>query len=158
PGNGRGARSAVGLKDVAVDGDLVLAQGRKVDDGTQAAADEALDLLGPPRLPAGGGFAPHAIIGGARQHAVFGGHPSAILTLEPRRQPVLNGRGAQDMGVAEADEAGAFGMFRYAPLKNYPAQFRRRPAGWPHNRSLALTFGKPFSSLRGAYAIGPEGS
>ena len=46
PGAGdRGrAGAAVGLDDVAVEGDLALAQRLHVDDGAQAAADQALDL------------------------------------------------------------------------------------------------------------------
>ena len=131
-GDRRGARSAVGLKDIAIDGDLVFAQSRKVDHGTQAATDETLDLLGSAGLLAGRGFAPHAIVGGAGPHTVFGGYPSTVLTLEPGRQTVLDGRGAQYMGVAKPHQAGAFGMFRYAPLENYPAQFRRCAAGCPH--------------------------
>ena len=40
-GDGRGAGAAVGLEDVAVEDDRVLAEGLRVDDGPQAATDEA---------------------------------------------------------------------------------------------------------------------
>ena len=41
----RGARAAVGLEHVAVDGDLHLAHRREVGDRAQRPADQALDLL-----------------------------------------------------------------------------------------------------------------
>ena len=49
-------RAAVGLQDVAVDRDRVLAEGGAVDDRAQAAADEALDLERAPALRAARGF------------------------------------------------------------------------------------------------------
>ena len=44
-GDRGGARAAVGLEHVAVDGDLALAERLQVDHGAQRAADQALDLL-----------------------------------------------------------------------------------------------------------------
>jgi hypothetical protein len=46
PGDRRRAGAAVGLDDVAVELDHLLAEGVEVDDGAQAAADEPLDLVG----------------------------------------------------------------------------------------------------------------
>lgn len=43
-GNAQGARSAVGLQDIAVDGDGIGPQSPHVDDGPQTAADQSLDL------------------------------------------------------------------------------------------------------------------
>ena len=40
------AGAAVGLQHVAVEHDRVLAEGLRVDDGAQAAADQARDLVG----------------------------------------------------------------------------------------------------------------
>ena len=76
-GDRGGAGAAVGLDHVAIDGDLPLAERRQVDDGAQAAADQALDLDRAAALLAGRGLAPRALRGGARQHAVFGGDPAA---------------------------------------------------------------------------------
>ena len=45
-GDGGGAGAAVGLEDVAVEDDGALAESFHVDDGAEAAADEALDLVG----------------------------------------------------------------------------------------------------------------
>jgi hypothetical protein len=45
-GDGGGAGAAVGLEDVAVEDDGVLAECLVVDDGAQGAADEAGDLVG----------------------------------------------------------------------------------------------------------------
>ena len=58
-GDGRGARAAVGLDDVAVERDGALPERAQVDRGAQRAADEPLDLEGaaallaraPPRAP-----------------------------------------------------------------------------------------------------------
>ena len=52
-GDRRGARAAVGLDDVAVDGDLPLAERLEIDDGAQRAADQPLDFLGAAALLAG---------------------------------------------------------------------------------------------------------
>ena len=52
-GDRRAAGAAVGLQHVAVDGDLPLAERHPVDPGPQAAPDQPLDLLRPPRLLAG---------------------------------------------------------------------------------------------------------
>ena len=45
-GDGGGAGAAVGLQDVAVQHDGVLAEGLGVDDGTQRAADQPGNLVG----------------------------------------------------------------------------------------------------------------
>ena len=65
--------------------DLALAQRRHVDDGAQAAADQALDFLGAAGLLAGRRFAPHAVMGGARQHAVFRRHPALAGAAQETR-------------------------------------------------------------------------
>jgi hypothetical protein len=60
-------------------------------------------------------------MGGARQHAIFGGDPTARLALEPGRQPLLERRGYQHVGVAEFHEAGAFGVFHHAAFERHGA-------------------------------------
>ena len=62
-GDRGGARAAVGLDHVAVDGDLALAERLEIDHGAQAAADQALDLDGAAALLAGGGLAAGALDG-----------------------------------------------------------------------------------------------
>ena len=116
-GDRRGARAAVGAQHVAVQHDLALAGRLQVRDGAQAAADQALDLLGPAGLAAARGLAVGAPVGGARQHAVLGGHPAAAGVAQERRHPLLHRGGAQHMGVAGADQAGAFGLRRMAELE-----------------------------------------
>ena len=111
------AGAAVGLDDVAVDGDLALAERLEVDDGAQAAADQPLDLDRAAALLAGGGLAPRPLLGGARQHAVFGGDPAAGLALEPGRHAVLERRRHQHVGVAELHEAGALRVFDHPALE-----------------------------------------
>mgnify|MGYP003694788787 CR=1 FL=1 len=90
--------------------------------GAQAAPDQPLDLDGAAALLAGGGLAPGALGGRARQHAVFGGDPAARLALEPGRQPVFQCGRDQHMGVAEFHEAGALGVFHHAALERNGAQ------------------------------------
>ena len=131
-GDGGGAGAAVGLDDVAVDGDLPLAERLEIDHGAQAAADQALNFNGAAVLLAGRGLAPRALERGARQHAVFGGDPAARLALEPGRQAVLERRGDQHMGVAEFHEARAFRVFHHAALERDGAQFVGLSAARPH--------------------------
>ena len=116
-GNRRRARSAIGLDDVTVEGDLTFAKRLEIYDRAQTASDQALDLDRASVLLAGGCLAARAFERGARQHAVFGGDPAARLPLEPRRQAVLERCRHQDMGVAEPDETGPFREFHHAALK-----------------------------------------
>ena len=131
-GDRGGAGAAVGLDHVAVDGDLPLAERRQIDHRAKAAPDQALDFDGAAALLAGGGLAARAFMGGARQHAVFGGDPAARLALEPGRQPVFERRGHQHVGVAELHEAGALGVFHHAALERYGAQLVGLSAARPH--------------------------
>ena len=62
-GDGRGAGAAIGLDNVAVDGDAVLAQCAQINGGAQGAADQALDFDGASALFAACGFAAHAATG-----------------------------------------------------------------------------------------------
>jgi hypothetical protein len=99
------------LDDIAVDADLALAKLWQVDDGAQGAANQTLYLL----RTAGGvpdrHLAAHAVIGGARQHAILGRHPAAPLALEPRRHPLFEARRTQHVRIPELNETRAFGMF-----------------------------------------------
>ena len=52
-GDRGGAGAAVGLDDIAVDGDLPLAERRQVEHGAQAPPDQALNLNGAAALLAG---------------------------------------------------------------------------------------------------------
>ena len=70
------SRAAVGLQNVAVDRDRVLAERIAVDDRAQAAADQALNLERAAALRAARGLARRAGVRGARQHAVLGRDPA----------------------------------------------------------------------------------
>ena len=100
----RGARAAVGLQHVAVDRDLHVGHLLQVGDGAQRAADETLDLLRAARLLAFRRLAADALGRRARQHRVLGGDPSLARALEPRRDALLDRRGAQHARAAELDE------------------------------------------------------
>jgi hypothetical protein len=108
-GDGRGACAAVGLEDIAIENDHALAEGLEVDDGAQGAADEALDFVGAASDLSALGFARGAGEGGAGEHAVFGCDPATTAVSQPCRDALFHCGVAEDAGVAEFDENGAFG-------------------------------------------------
>src|SRR6185295_5543290 len=81
-----------------------------------------LDFLRAAGLLAARRFALAARVGGARQHAVFGGDPAAAGVLEERRHALLGARGAQHLGVAELDQHRALGVLGIAALDAHRAQ------------------------------------
>jgi hypothetical protein len=107
--DGSGASAAVGLEDVAVEDDGALAESLHVDDAAEAAADEALDLMGAAADFAALALAGGAGEGGAREHTVFGGDPAATGVAEPAGDALLDGGVAEDTGVAGLHENGTFG-------------------------------------------------
>ncbi|CDZ88481.1 conserved hypothetical protein [Rhodococcus ruber] len=109
-GDGGGAGAAVGLQDVAVDGDGVLAERGEVDAGAQGAADEAADLLGAPAELAFDGFAAAAGVCGGGEHRVFGGEPAETGTLAPAWYAFFDAGRAHDAGLAEFHEHRARGV------------------------------------------------
>lgn len=108
-GDRRGARAAVGLEDVAVEPERVLAELVEVDDGAEGAADEALDLNGAAVDFAAGDVAGFPLERGVRQHRILGCEPAAgdFLLFHPRGHAGLDGGGADDAREAEGDEHGA---------------------------------------------------
>jgi hypothetical protein len=113
--DGGGAGAAVGLQHVAVQGQGALAQGLEVYRRAQGAADQTLDLQGASPLLAPGRLALHALVGGARQHAVLRRDPAAALALEEGRHPLLDTGGAEHAGVAELGQDRALGMTGKSP-------------------------------------------
>ena len=107
-GDRSGAGAAVGLKHVAVDDDLSFAQAFEIDHRAKRARDEALDFL----RAAGDFFAVAfaARMGRAREHRVLGGDPAAAFAQEPGRNGFVDRSGAEHVGVAGADDDGAFGV------------------------------------------------
>ena len=92
----------------------------------KAAADQALDFLGAAGLLAARGLAVAAGVGGARQHAVFGGHPALAGVAQERRHAAFDAGGAKHLGVAHADQAGALGMAGEAGVRLRRRAVRRR--------------------------------
>src|SRR5690606_31566327 len=145
-----------GLEDVAVQGDGALAEPGAVDAGAQGAADQALDLERAAALLAAGGLAVAAGVGGARQHAVFGGHPAFALAAQESRYALFHARGAQHPGVAEADQYRAFGVAGVAAFQAHLAKLSGGAAagaldGRHGHRDRVAGAGK--SSSRGAGAL-----
>jgi heat-inducible transcriptional repressor len=135
-GDRGGAGAAVGLEDIAIHRDLALAERGEIDRHAQRPADQPLDLLGAAGLLAARRLAPHALGGGARQHAVFRRHPAAPQAAQPRRHPVLERGGAQHVGVAEAHQARALGMPGDARFQADGADFVGRTSGGAHGSSF----------------------
>src|SRR5262249_56218168 len=102
------------------------------EEGGGTRAEERGDLEGGGALLAGRCRAARALGGGAWQHAVFSRDPAARLPLEPRRQPVLERRRHQHVGVAELHEAGTLGVFHHAALERDGAQLVGLSAARPH--------------------------
>lgn len=121
-GDRGGAGTAVGLDDVAVQGDRELAEGFEIDHRAQGTADQALDFEGAPALATAAGLALVAGAGGARQHPVFCRHPALTLVPEPGRQAFFDAGGAQHAGFAKADQYRAFGVLREVALDGHRAE------------------------------------
>ena len=103
--DGRRARAAVGLQNVAVQRDGALAQKAHVHCLPQRTADQPLNLHAAAIL-----LDPVARLappGGCGQHGVFRGHPAAALAAQERRHALLHAGGADDAGLARGDEAAA---------------------------------------------------
>src|SRR6516162_2889321 len=131
-GDGGGAGSPIGLDHVAVDLDLALAEAGEIGDGAEAPADQALDLMGAPALPAARGLARAARAGRLRQHAVFRRDPAASGVAQEGRHRVLDRGGAEDLSIAEAGEAGTLRIFIHAWLQADLAQLVGRTAIGAH--------------------------
>ena len=104
PGDRGGAGAAVGLQDVAVERDGVLAQRREVDAGAQRAADQPADLVGATADAALDRLAVAAGVRGRGQHRVLGGHPAQAGSLAPPRHALRDAGRAQHLRLAELDE------------------------------------------------------
>ena len=107
----RRPRPAVGLQDVAVDGDRPLAEPAEVHHAAERPPDQALDLVRPAADLAPDGFAIGPLGGGPRQHRVLGGHPAGALAAQVRRHPIDDGRCTQHLRVADPDAARALRPF-----------------------------------------------
>ncbi len=70
--------------------------------------------------------------GGPRQHAVFRRHPALAGFAQPRWDVFLDRGGAENMGVAEARQAGALGMLVDVGFKGNRAQLVGGAAGGTH--------------------------
>ncbi len=104
-GDGRRARAPVGLQHIAIDDDLAFRQRGKVGDRAQRAAHETLNLEGAARLFALRSLPPHALMRGAREHAILGRHPAFAAALEECRHLFLQAGSDKNMRIAEFDEA-----------------------------------------------------
>ena len=109
-GDGRGAGAAVGLQDVAVDGNGVFPEFPQVNGRPKGPANQSRDFVGPAFDFAFHGFARHAFVGGGGQHGVFGGEPALPGAVFEARNAFFHAGGAHDAGVAEFHKHAACGV------------------------------------------------
>ena len=136
PGDGGATRAAIGLNDIAIDGDLPLTQGDAVDPGAQGPAYQALDFLSAARLLACLCLTSVAGGGGAGQHAIFRRDPAQTGIAQPWWHPFFQRSGAQHMRVATTDDARPLGVHGHVRLDGNGAQLIDGPAGWAHDTLL----------------------
>src|SRR5260221_1236918 len=120
PGDRGSPRSAIGLEDVAVHLEGVLAPGEIVEHGANAAADEPLNLLrAPPDLRP---LAWSSRLRRARQHCVFRGDPPFAASAPPGGDAFLDGRRAEHSRCTKGLETAALAIRRHAALEGNSAQ------------------------------------
>lgn len=106
----RGARTAVGFEDVAVDRYLPFSEPLHVDRGAKGAPDEALNFL---RSPAGRFSSAVAIFARlrirSRVHLVLGRDPAFAFALHPRRDLLVDRRCRENDRGPGSVKHGAFG-------------------------------------------------
>ena len=147
-GNRSAARTAVGLKHVAIERDLALAEGHEIGNRAQRSTDQALYLLGPTRLLTLGRFARRARVRRARQHAVLGRYPAASPTAQEGRYGFLDAGGAQHAGIAHGDQYRSLGVAGKVAHDAHIAQLR--------GVTLAGSHGSPISNISGWWNGFPE--
>ena len=122
PGNGCGARTAIGANNIAIDFNLPLTQFFQINNRPQGAADQTLDFLCTPGLLAARGFSVHAAMGGSRQHTIFSRHPALICPAQKRRDFFIHRSGANHMSIAYTNQAGTFCIGRKMRLYHHVAK------------------------------------
>ena len=128
------ARAAVGLQDVAVDRDGVLAE--RVASTTARKLRPISRWISSVR-PLCGRARPRAgerRVRRARQHAVLGRHPALRLALQEWRHLGFDRRRAQHARIAELGEHRSFGMAREVRRQLHVAHFVAAPSTRPHSR------------------------
>ena len=99
------------MQDITVQLDLVLPQRFHVDDAAQAASDQTTDFVGAAADLAFDGFTVGTVGGGARQHRVFGGHPTQPAVFAPTWYGWCKGRRAHDTRMPAFNEHRPFRRF-----------------------------------------------
>src|ERR1700722_9092457 len=112
-----GAGTAVGLQHVAVDGYLHLTHRDQVGHGPKRSADETLDLLGTTRLAALRRLATDPFGGRPGKKGVLRRHPTFATAPQPRGNPILDRRRAENLRTAGRHEHRSGGEDREVPLE-----------------------------------------
>src|SRR3954452_8943823 len=120
--NRRATGAPVGLEDVAVEPQRPFAERLEVGDRADGAADQPLDLDGPPLLLAARGLPLDALAGGGRQERVLRGDPAAALVAEPARHVLVDHGRAQHLRAALRDHDRPVRVLEVIGLEGDPAQ------------------------------------
>ncbi len=134
-GDRRRAGAAIGLEHVAIHRDLLLADGRQVRDGAGASGPirRWISCVRPEGLPE---LTSRRVRSWVARGSIeyFGRDPALAGAAQPRGAALFQGGGAQQLGVAEADEAGPLGVARDGALKGHGPQRVGGAMGRPHAR------------------------
>src|SRR5438445_28506 len=103
----------------------------------QRAADQPLDLDGPPLLLAARRLALGALARRGRQQRVLGRDPAAPLPVEPARDAVLHGRRTEHLRLSLAEEHGGVGLLEEVELDLDRAELVRAAAVCARQASTA---------------------
>ncbi|EHM49887.1 hypothetical protein HMPREF9080_02937 [Cardiobacterium valvarum F0432] len=85
-------------------------------------------------------------MGSTRQHAVFGGDPALVFAAQEGREFFIHAGGAEDVGVAAADERRAFGVFVDTALNGDGAELVGATVACAHDDSLVLLAGGHYAA------------
>jgi hypothetical protein len=80
-----------------------LAKSFEIEDAAQGSTNQSLNLLSTSALLAPGSFAIRSGVGGAGQHAVFGGYPAFTRAFLMGGYLLENACGAKNLGVPKFD-------------------------------------------------------
>src|ERR1700730_5928135 len=115
-GNRSGARAAISLQHIAIEGDRPLADLAHVNRRAQRPADQPLNLMRPAADATLDGLPRTAVMGRARQHRVLSRDPSMTTSVPVRRYTILDARRDPNPRAPHLDEARALGVHVDAKL------------------------------------------
>jgi hypothetical protein len=108
-------RAAIGLQNIAIDGDGQLAERFQVGNRSETAADQALNFRGA-SINFASTFPPFSRRRAAWQHIVFSRDPPTSFTFHPRRNASIHARRAEYDGFSAAIKHATRSRLRVFPF------------------------------------------